>query len=700
VKEQAPPSRLRALFNPRSIAILGARQAPHISQALWESIRSGGYPGTIHLVNPNRTEIYGERCHANVLEISEPVELGLITVGEKFATVALEDCIAAGIGSVILYTDFSDSPEGRARRQAVTDLARSHGIAMCGSVSLGLFDRTTAFMPIWTRPYNRLSGPIGIICQSGGLFNAVCGGLDDLGVGVGRAVATGGEDVLAIADYIEYFLEAGDVGTIGCIAEQIKDLPRFRRAVEQARRAGVPIVMLKTGRTKMGEAAARAHSGALTHDQALIQGLFRQLGIVQAKDLTEIINLLALSAKAGPRFSGKRACILTISGGETALAADIAEENDMTLSTLAEETRAALQKELGTRFEFGNPVDVANGSLRVLSEADAYVRAVELILEDPNTDVVLARSLDDPAVFEGLKGLAEKQPKPLILYSRLTTDILNFDRSRLQADVPFIPGVSAAVATTAALLRGSEALDRPLELRPVPLPVELREQLDVLLRARRTVLTEDLVFPILAQCGLHPPDFRVVARGDDAAGLTDGMAAPFVVKILSEKIIHRRSAGGVMTGLRSEAEVAEAVTRLFAEFAPSDVERVIVEAAVRFDLEVFFGARRLPDGSRAIVCGWGGTFVEDIATASVRLSPLYAADPDDMLEETGLAASLSRIGGKSAPELVARLREALLAFDALAVAIGDDLAEFDINPIGIDVRAGLLRVLDAKILLQ
>lgn len=193
---------------------------------------------------------------------------------------------------------------------------------------------------------------------------------------------------------------------------------------------------------------------------------------------------------------------------------------------------------------------------------------------------------------------------------------------------------------------------------------------------------------------------RVVPRGADARLLAAQIPGPYVVKILSETILHRRAAGGVIVGADGPKQAAEAAATLFDRFAPGDVARLAIASMQRFDMELIMGARRLGDGTLVLMIGWGGTFVEDLAKTALRLSPLSPADVADMIAEIDLAAPLRRLALERAEGILQRLKEALLRFDDLCRRIGPSLAEWDVNPVAIDAREGRLIALDAKLLLE
>jgi acetate---CoA ligase (ADP-forming) len=62
-------------------------------------------------------------------------------------------------------------------------------------------------------------------------------------------------------------------------------------AADRAAAAGVPIVLIKVGRTEEGRTMAHAHTGHVTGSDAVHNAVFHQTGIVRVDDLDEVIEI-------------------------------------------------------------------------------------------------------------------------------------------------------------------------------------------------------------------------------------------------------------------------------------------------------------------------------------------------------------------------------------------------------------------------
>ncbi len=695
-----PPHVLGSLFAPRTVALVGASERSFLAKTIWSSIRAGGFSGEVFPINPGRTEVFGVPCFPTLAELPVRPDLCLIAVSEQAALGVLEQCVACGIPSAMLFTLYGGTGEGQALRARAKGFLADSPLSVAGSGTFGLINTAASFMPLLASPPTLAGdGKVALVCQSGGILNALARCLSAMGAGLSKAIATGGEDRLGAADYIDFLLTDPGIRAIGCVLEQIKDIGSFRAVCDRARTQGVAVVVLKVGLSEKGQLAAFAHSGSLASDKNILDGLLDQVGAIKVGNLTEMTNVLALLGRDhGPL--GGRAGIVTISGGETGLAADLADKHGIELADLGKATDLALRNILvSPDVSYQNPVDVALGSLLVLQQPAVYAETVRTVLEDPGVDFVLARHMEQQGIFEGLSACAQAHSKPIFLYTRTVYDLLTIDPRLLRAPLLILADLELALNTlgkvtqfhrnrTRRAASAGESRSGPVEPRTISLPAP-----------RSGILMEDAVFPLLDQIGFDTPPVRIMQPESDVIAELRDFPSPYVAKILSDTIVHRRSAGGVRIAIQSREEVRSTVDEFFARFGTA-VSGVIVEPLIRSDVEFILGAKQTEREGLVIMLGFGGTFVEDFQRPSLRLSPLVEWDADSMLEESGVAAALSRIAGVRGDEVIARLRVLLLAFDVLCRGCGPQLAEFDVNPLGFAADTGRFTALDGKIVLS
>ena len=70
---------LERVFNPRSVAVIGASEVPgKASERRTRSLFEGGYYGDVYLINPKRSELFGRKAYPSITEVGAEVDLMLI----------------------------------------------------------------------------------------------------------------------------------------------------------------------------------------------------------------------------------------------------------------------------------------------------------------------------------------------------------------------------------------------------------------------------------------------------------------------------------------------------------------------------------------------------------------------------------------------------------------------------------------------
>ncbi|OGP58093.1 MAG: hypothetical protein A2V67_05380 [Deltaproteobacteria bacterium RBG_13_61_14] len=400
--------KLDHLFHPRSLALIGAtRSVTKWGFIVLARIINDGYAGEIYPVNPKEKSILGLPAYASVLDIPEPVDLAVITTPAPAVPEVMEQCGRKGVpAAVVITSGFSETGvEGAALEQRVSEIARAHGIVMVGPNSMGIYSAaaqlTCLMAPVMPRP-----GHVACIAQSGNvgthfLFRGYLRGL-----GFRKFVSSGNEGGLDFVDYLDYFGADPEITSIIAYLEGLDPGNRFLEVAKRVTREK-PIVVLKGGRSAAGAQAAASHTGALAGSTGLYTGLFRQTGVIQAETNKEVVELArALETQSLPQ--GRRVGILTRGGGWGVITADACVEAGLTLTELAPETIARLDRLLPPFWSRGNPVDL----VAVLS-SQVYLDCLRILLADPGVDAVLALGANVEAQADNIMqalGRIEKVP--------------------------------------------------------------------------------------------------------------------------------------------------------------------------------------------------------------------------------------------------------------------------------------------------
>ena len=87
----------QALFEPRSVAVVGVPRSPRPGQLFLRALLEPGFRGRIYPVNPNAQEILGLRCYPSVTSLPEVVDLAIIVASTSLAAAVVRECAEKGV---------------------------------------------------------------------------------------------------------------------------------------------------------------------------------------------------------------------------------------------------------------------------------------------------------------------------------------------------------------------------------------------------------------------------------------------------------------------------------------------------------------------------------------------------------------------------------------------------------------------------
>lgn len=686
---KAHPETIAKLFTASAIALVGATpDLAKLGSSPIVAMRNLGFKGEIYAVNPRYNEIMGHSCLPSVSDLPDQVEAAMLNVPAAAALQALEECAKKGIRSIVLVAQgFGEAgAEGKQRDEQVIALARQYGLAICGPNTNGLANPCSglamAIAPIYQYAGRVKPGPVAVVSQSGGMVSTILTKLTQRGVGISRTVTCGNELLLTAADYLGVMADDPDTKTIVLFLETIRDIDALRVALAKCRAAGKPVVALKVGQSDSGQKAALSHTGAIAGSYRNTVAFLEREGALVADDIetlaamTELLTRYSWPPKARPK-----ACILAISGGFAALAADEMSRLGLPLPdpspAAADELRALPNQSLPV-----NPYDIAAQNAIIPKAADIFQRdgfnqlifGLALLKQDIRA-VVQKLVLD--AKDAGFEQVYVASPE-------IDADEMAFFNSH---------GISVS-AETRPLFRAMHKLAsyKGPSFQP---PRHVPRSFSNLLPAREGLLNEAESKAILGKLGIATPKSKVLTRDADLASLTS-LARPLAMKGLSDKIAHKTEHGLVALGLRSDQEITEALARLGKALAVADPggDKILVEEMIAGGLETIVGLRRDPVVGPVIVVGAGGILVELLDDAVVLKPPFTVDELDAAISVTKLGRLLTGYRNKGYDR--AALLRAAMAIAELAL---DEprVASLDINPLFV-LRNGVIAA-DAKFVL-
>ena len=679
--------RLDALFNPRSVAIIGASRTPgKVGHVFTRNVLESGYPGDIIPINPNAEEILGLKAYPSVLDVPGEIDLAVVSIPADYVLRVADECGRKGVKALVVITaGFKETGhEGAALERQLVEVGEKYGMRIQGPNCLGLINTSIPLNLSFAAAMPR-KGRIGFISQSGALGTAVLDWVIQEGIGFHSFVSLGNKADLDEVDFIEAMGEDDGVGVILLYLESIEEGRRFLEAsAEVVKRK--PIIVLKGGTSMAGARAAGSHTGALVGSFVAYKTAFEKAGIVMAESVEELFNY-AIAFTEQPLPKGEGLAIVTNAGGPGILATDLSERLGIRLASLSSEIRGRLMEKLPPAAATGNPVDVLGDAM-----ADRYRYAVEEVLKDDrvNTVVVILTPQAMTESLETAKGIVDIHGR--VVGKPIITVFMGGEMVRQASDylrdngIPCYDFPEKAVKTVSAMYEYARFMKQP-EYPPVRFkdvnPKKVRDILDASRKDGRVALLSNESAEVVEAYGIRSTNNRLARSAEEAAKYAGELGYPVVLKIVSPDILHKTDIGGVAMNLRSEDEVRssyQGVLTSVGRFMPeARIYGVMVYHMVPRGRETIIGMSQDVQFGPLVMFGLGGIYVNFLKDVSFRLAPLSDHEAQGMMEETRAYTLLKGIRGEP-PSDIESLKNTILRVGQLVWDF-PEIVEMDINPV-------------------
>jgi acyl-CoA synthetase (NDP forming) len=663
----------RALFSPRSVALVGASgDAAKNTSRPQRYLSKHGYAGKVFPVNATRASILDLPAYKNLQEIKEHIEHAFIMVSDVEG--ALEDCGRAGVPVATVFTDgFADAGEkGMARQQRLAARARELGVRLLGPNSMGMINLTghaaisvNAVLEMDAPP----AGGTSLVSQSGTMLGTVLSRGAARGVGFSKLVSVGNEADLGVGEIVSLLAADPETRTILLFLETVRDAEALASGARAAHAAGKPVVAYKLGRSKLGERLARSHTGALAGEDAALDAYFRDCGIVRVDMLETLIEIGPLLAgrRPAPKENAQRpprVAVVTTTGGGAASVVD----------------------RLGTKgIEIASPdpqapiIDLTMGR-----KAATYGTVVSELLGFEGCDAVLA-VVGSSAMFH-----PQHAVEPIIAANDGRKPLAVFMTPQADASLALLAQAGVAGFRTpeacADAFHAYFSWQSPREA-PGQIPPEWPQDVPV-----EGKLDEKQAAGLFAALGMSVAESEIAS----GPGFAHAIPYPVAVKILSGEIAHKSDVGGIVLGVRDVQELRDSASNI-GHATGKPVERVLVQKMESGLGEAIVGYRDDPVVGPLVLVGAGGILAELYNDVVVRLAPVDEAGALEMIARVKGFAPLRGYRAQPAGDLAA-LARAVAALSRLALLAGRPVREAEANPV-IVKAAGAVAV-DALVVLK
>jgi len=712
--------RLDAIFSPESVAVIGASTTPgKVGHDIFENILRGGYRGTLYPVNPKAKSVLSVKAYPSIVEIPDAIDLGIIILPPKPALSAVEEAIEKGVkGIVIVSAGFREvGGDGLEIENRIISLCRDAGIRVVGPNCLGVINPLSS-VRLNASFSARMPAPgnISFISQSGALCTAVLDFAADREFGFSKFISIGNKADVDELDLLRYLHADEDTEVIMVYLEELRRGPEFIEAVKEITSGDIrptPVLVIKSGRTSAGAAAAASHTGALAGTEAVYDAIFQQAGIIRVDSIDELFDFASAFAYRNESElgklrrkvpSGNRVAIVTNAGGPGIVATDMTVSSGLKLAKFQEETTEALASHLPFTANLHNPVDVIGDAA-----PDRYENALAAVIKDEGVDGALV--ILTPQSMTNVLGTAEaivrigrRSHKPILCCFMGIIDVSSGVKYLQEHGIPVFKFPENGAKAFGALYRYANWLNRQ-HLAPFELKYNRERASEIIADCLSTGTCRlgEIGGAELLKCyGFEVLSARLASSEEAAADIAEEITFPVVAKIVSKDILHKTDAGGVIVGLDNRDSVKNAYRKIMEgakKFDPNaEIEGVLVEKMAEHGEAVILGMNRYPVFGPLLMCGLGGIFVELFHDVVFRLAPIGRNEARRMVRS--IRGSRLFKGFRGRPKADIEIIEKAMVRLSDMVMNHPEISEMDINPLLVHAVGEGATVADCRIILK
>ena len=676
-------SSIRNFFYPNSICIPGASTKElSIGYEILKTIKKFNYPGKIFPVNPKADEILGFHCYHSISQIPHQIDLAIIVVPKRYTVDTVEELLAKNVKSIILITaGFKETgTAGKLLEEEIVNMIRSAGARLVGPNCMGVIN---------TQPDVNLNttfvaekpevGKIACLSQSGALGAMILNSLRLTDIRFTHFISVGNKADLNENDFIKFWQSDDNIEIITMYLESFEDGFEFIKPL-MLNEVTKPIVVLKAGRTESGMRAASSHTGALSSQDKVVDGLLKQFGIIRVDNVNELFNT-AKGLEGFPTPKGNRIAVVTNAGGPSILLVDKIEKEGLQLAKLSEKTKSKLREIVHPEGTVNNPIDLLPGGDEVI-----YQQVIRIVLNDKNVDAVISLFVE-PVMVKPMP-VAEAvneidSGKPILQVIMPLPEFWDNYRNNSKRKKPIFKDPEDPAEVLANMLFHSKGKEKRTKFRSV-----IEERLSSIGTGKFNFNSGFIEQEEISDIARHynlPLVKEVLVDADKIEELKIDFY-PVVIKGINKNVIHKSELNGVKLNIQNSEQLKTAASQISDNFKlhGDKVEKYLIQEFIQTKHELLLGGYRDPSFGPVIMFGSGGKYVEVMDDTAIRSAFVTEEEIDEMILSTKIGKILSGVRGETSVDLI-KLRDIIMSVSLMLIE-NEKIAEFDLNPLIVDTE--------------
>lgn len=689
---------LSKLLKPKSIAVIGASEKAGFGGDTTKNLyRYTKDTDRIYLVNPGRDTIFGHKSYHSISEIEDQIDLIVICTPQATVIPLIQEAAPKGCKAAVVFASGYGEigEEGKKLQDELVQVCDELGVAVLGPNCAGFANFIDdIFLFAFETEERERRGSIGMISQSGQICLSA---MDWPSMDFSYVISSGNSANVKVEDYLEFLVDDEDTKVVIGYAEGFSNPETVIRAFEKAARKKKPIVLLKTGKSAKSQELASSHTGSLSGSDAAFRAVMRKYGVIEVDDLQSLCAVANIFATLKKLPESGRFVFASCSGGESGVAAELADVCGVALADLNPTTVEELQAMLPFYATVNNPLDM---TAQLGYDTEKLCIAFRALFKDENVDCIsiaytITEEIFDTTVnyiSEAISIVSKDENSKPIFWIPFFEHTRNRENAAIlkEAGCPILPSGKAGFEVAKKFC---DFIEFQYEDLPNSLPKREHGEESV-------AYSEFDSIQYLGEKGLAISPQAIAETEEAAVKVAEEFGYPVVLKVNSPDILHKSDVGGVKLNLKTP----EAVTNAFREILSSAKEHcpdarvngVLVKPMLEAGLEYIVGVNNDAQFGPMIMVGMGGVFVELFKDVQLAPVPLSRNQAEEMVK--GLKAYQLLNGYRGGKQYnVSALVDFIVEIGRIASENRDEIKELDINPLfvtekGVEMADALLVV--------
>lgn len=679
---------LEKMFKPSSVAVIGAsNKEGKVGNMVIKNLLTCGFTGKIYPVNPKEETIEGLKNYHSISEIDGDVDLAVVTIPSVAVNQSIIECGQKGIkNAIILTAGFKEvGGEGIKLEKELYDICQEYGINILGPNCIGNIDTHTPVSASFCQLMPD-KGDIAFISQSGAMLVALLDWSIKEGIGFSKVVSIGNKVNVSEVDIIRYLADDPDTSVILCYLEEIANEAEYIEVMKEVT-AKKPVVVLKSGSSAIGAKAASSHTGALAGNDFAFDAAFEQSGIIRVSTMQDLFDVGRAFSKIDlPKNTN--VAVVTNAGGGGVVTADSIEKYGLNMATFSDETVEKLKECMPPEGSIHNPIDVLGDA-----SPERYKKTLEAISQDENVDSIIVITCPTAAaepigIGNEILNVRKQTTKPMLVVNMggITFEKINEELRQNGIPTYVFPETAAKILSIVhqyVKMKETNANDTKCENISADYD-KAKEIISNVAKTGRKALLGSEAYQVAKCYGIDAAPIMLAKTAQSAVEFAHEIGFPVVLKIASDKILHKTDIGGVRVNLSTPEDVEKAFEEILQNskkaYPDIEPEGIEVQGMLQSTTEVIIGMVKDRQFGPVIAFGMGGIYVNLIKDVSFKIAKGITINQiHNQINATKAGVLLKGYRG-SKPADISKVSDIIMRIAKLTLDF-EEINELDINPV-------------------